>query len=70
MPEQRETYKGKEVVANDDATWLTIGGTQVEVSLDERSGRYQTRHLPYTDYESVLELAKQMIDNVPRFRSA
>lgn len=69
MPEQRENYKGKEIVIDtgDDQIQVRIDGSEIEVARDEVSGRYVTSLLPYTDYSSVVDLAKDVSDNVPDF---
>lgn len=71
MPEHREEHGGKTISIGGDDTnpTLTIDGQEVEVVRDEDVGRFTTLHLPYTSYETVLELAKQVIDNVPDFRT-
>ena len=69
MPEQRETYKGKEIVieTEDNTVQVRIDGKEIEVARDEASGRYATSLLPYTDYSSAVDLAKDVSDNVPDF---
>ena len=69
MPEQRENYKGKEIVIDtgDDQIQVRIDGSEIEVARDEDSGRYVTSLLPYTDYSSAVDLAKDVSDNVPDF---
>ena len=69
MPEQRENYKGKEIVIDtgDDQIQVRIDGSEIEVARDEVSGRYVTSLLPYTDYSSAIDLAKDVSDNVPDF---
>ena len=70
MPEQRENYKGKEIIVqtgDDQIIQVRIDGNEVEVARDETSGRYVTSLLPYTDYSSAIDLAKDVSDNVPDF---
>ncbi len=69
MPEQRETYKGKNIVIETAANTIQvrIDGKEIEVAQDESSGRYVTSLLPYTDYSSAIDLAKDVSDNVPDF---
>jgi len=70
MQEQRETYQGKEIVIRiaSNGPQLLIDKMDVDVSLDEITGRYSTHHLPYTDYASVLNLAKHLIDSQRELR--
>jgi hypothetical protein len=70
----KETYKSKEIsfeIPDDDShigeIHLEINGEHVHVTKME-DGRYATHLLPYADYSSVLELAKDLIDKVPQFR--
>lgn len=70
MPEERETYKDREIIVTEDDNGprLSIDGKDVEVLRDETSGQYGSSYLPYTDYPSVTELAKHLIDDSPNFR--
>ena len=69
MPEQRENYKGREIIVEtgDNQTKVQIDGNEIEVAQDESSGRYVTSLLPYTDYSSAIDLAKDVSDNAPDF---
>lgn len=71
MPEKRETYKGKEIVVRTrvNGPQMTIDQKEVVISYDEHTGRYATHFLPYTDYLSVMNLAKHLIESVPNFGS-
>ena len=71
MPDQQEEYKGNTIVVSEegDVPGLKIGDADIEVSVEEGTGRYSSPHLPYTDYPSVSDLAKQIIDVVPGFRT-
>ena len=71
MAEERETYKAWEIIAtaDDNEVRISIGGREVEVTREDRSKRYSTNLLPYTDYQSLVELAKQVIDHVPDFKT-
>lgn len=44
MPEQRENYKGREIIVEtgDNQTKVQIDGNEIEVAQDESSGRYVT----------------------------
>jgi hypothetical protein len=71
MTEQRETYKGKEIVVRTvfKKAQLFIDETNVDVSLDEHTGRFSTHYLPYTDYPTVMFLARHLIDSEQDFNS-
>ena len=66
MPEQSETHKGFKIVIDDDQDKLTIDDRQIDVSKAE-SGRYITSYMPYTEYESIMDLAKQVIEKAADF---
>ncbi|MBW4491682.1 MAG: hypothetical protein KME26_00940 [Oscillatoria princeps RMCB-10] len=70
MPEERRTYKNREILikTDDSEPQLLISGKQIDVARDAASGRYSTSYLPYEDYESIEELAKDVIDYVPSFK--
>ncbi|PCH98005.1 MAG: hypothetical protein COB85_02350 [Bacteroidetes bacterium] len=65
MAEQKETFKGFEIVI-DDNDKLTIDGASIEVAQSDE-GNYYTNYLPYTEYASLMELAKQTVDKAPGF---
>ena len=66
MPEQRGTHKKFEIVIDDDQDKLTINDRQIDVSKAE-SGKYITSYMPYTEYESIIDLAKQVIEKAADF---
>jgi hypothetical protein len=71
MTEQHETYKGKEIVVRTvfKKAQLFINEITVDVSLDEHTGRFSTHYLPYTDYPSVMFLARHLIDSEQNFNT-
>ncbi len=66
MPEQSGTHKGFKIVIDDDQDKLTIDDRQIDVTKAE-SGRYITNYMPYTEYESIMDLAKQLIEKAADF---
>ncbi|MDH3602443.1 MAG: hypothetical protein OEU26_22745 [Candidatus Tectomicrobia bacterium] len=71
MAEEQQTYKGRDIRISTEAgaTQLSIDGRNIDIVQDEDSGQYGTSYLPYRNYSSVVELAQQVIDYVPDFRS-
>lgn len=82
LQEQRENYKGREVFIKyvDGEPQLTIDGEGVDTftgQMLEQPGfffkggegpvTYSTSYLPFTDYSSVMEMARDLIDYVPDF---
>jgi len=47
----------------EDKPSLFIDEQQIEVVLDEASGRYATSSLPNSDYATLWDMAKDLIDN-------
>ena len=45
---------------------LTIDNVKIDVTVGD-SGKFSTSYLPYTTYNSVLDLAKAVIDHTPDF---
>ena len=66
MPEQKETYKGFKIVIDDGQNKLTIDDKEIDVSEAE-PGSYITSYMPYTEYKSIMELAKQVIEKAADF---
>lgn len=76
MVKQKEIYKGKEIVIEtNEHGEHHEHGSEISLSIDgepihvmKSNNRYSSHHLPYDDYDSVLALAKAIIDIVPSFR--
>jgi len=60
----RETYKERKIVIKsaNDGTRLYLDKKLVDTVQDPVSGKYTTYLLPFGDYTSLLDLAKEMID--------
>jgi len=65
MAEQKKTFKGFEIVIDDNEN-LAVDGKAIDVSKGE-NGNYYTSYLPYTEYPTLMELAQEVVDNVPDF---
>ena len=69
--ENDESVEGQSADSTDGAapvaaTDLKIGNISIEVSEGE-PGQFSTNHLPYTTYESIVDLAKAVIDDSAEF---
>jgi hypothetical protein len=75
----KETHKGFEIViedvgADDDQAMAAMAmaasqpmqNVKIDVTVGD-SGKFSTSYLPYTTYNSVLDLAKAVIDHTPDF---
>lgn len=84
MAQQRETYKGFEIVIEKPTTptpasgataagtpfagKLTIGPREIDV-VEAAPGIFITSYLPHTSYTSVADLAKAVIDHTEEFNT-
>lgn len=68
---QRIVYKGKEIIIqeNDNGSKdiegefkLFISGKRIELGKDKKSGKFVTGYLPFDDFSSLTEMAKEIID--------
>ena len=66
MAVEKELFQGCEILIEDKK--LTINGVEIDVVKAEL-GNYITSYLPYTDYETVSDLAKAIVRYAPNFRS-
>jgi hypothetical protein len=74
MTEKREAYKSREILietaeTDENQVRLSIDEKQIDVVRDENSGKYTTYILPYQEYSSIEDLAKDVIDYLPSFRT-
>lgn len=68
---QREVYKGWEIIVEPSEhgeVHVTIGGKPVHIMRDQFSGLCHAHDLPYYEAESVMDLARSIVDNVPSYR--
>lgn len=68
MASHRETYKGFEIDIEDD-TKLTINGKEIDYEYDNVENKWSSRYLPYTRYDSLLELAQAIARDTVEFIS-
>ena len=80
MDHRKEIYKDKEIVyeapatAEEDVTGSRSGEVHVRIDHQElhvirmEDGTYGTHLLPFQNYGSIEQLAKDVIDKVPQFR--
>ncbi|HSR51438.1 MAG TPA: hypothetical protein VLV83_11460 [Acidobacteriota bacterium] len=68
MGEERIRHKGKDIVIRkfpNRTPQLYVAGKKVPVFKDEKSGEYASTDLPYRNYKSLEELAKDYVEAVP-----
>jgi hypothetical protein len=77
LDQRKEIYKGKEIAYDIPATTQKDStGVEVHLKIDHEDlhvirmedGTYGTHLLPFQNYGSIEQLAKDVIDKVPQFR--
>ena len=66
MKARKESYKGCSIEIEDDAR-LTINGKDIDCKLDPRSRKWSSRYMPYTRYDTLLELAQSIVRDAAEF---
>ena len=66
MPAQRKTYLSRKININKNNE-LTINKKQIDYEHDRRERKWSSKYLPYTQYNSLLDLAKAIIRDSAEF---
>jgi hypothetical protein len=66
MPTITETFEACEIILEND-TKLTINGKQINFEHNPDSGKWFSRYLPYTEYDSLLDMARAIIHDTVEF---
>jgi hypothetical protein len=70
MVQKSEEYKGKHIVYPEDDSYgeleMIIDGQSVH-AIKMKDDKYGSHFLPYMHYNSITELAHEIIDKVPQF---
>ncbi len=67
MSVQQQTYKGHDIKIEDDEK-LTINEKEIEYVQDKDLGKWFSKHLPYTQYDSLEALAKAIAIDTAEFK--
>lgn len=68
---QRVNYKGQEIIIEENDSGnkdiegefrLSISGKKIDLCKDKKSGKFVTGYLPFDDFSSLTEMAKEIID--------
>ena len=62
----KETFDNCEIIIQDDDT-LSINGKHIVYEKNADTGKWLSRHLPYTEYNSLLDLAKAIVRDTVEF---
>lgn len=65
MPQKKDIYKGFEIVTEDDSR-LTIAGRRIDFEKTV-GGKYYTRILPYSEFDTLIELARHVVEDSADF---
>ncbi len=62
----KETFDNCEIIIQDDDT-LSINGKPIVYEKNMDTGKWLSRYLPYTEYDSLLGLAKAIVRDTVEF---
>lgn len=66
MADHKETFEGCTIEIKDDVN-LTINGKVINYQYDPVKKKFSTRYLPYTQYDSLLEMARAIAQHSVEF---
>jgi hypothetical protein len=62
----KETFDNCEIIIQDDVA-LSINGKPIGFKKNTETGKWLSRYLPYTEYDSLLDLAKAIVRDTVEF---
>lgn len=65
----KETFDHCEIIIQDDVA-LSINGKPISFEKNAETGKWLSRYLPYTEYDSLLDLAKAIVRDTVEFTHA
>ncbi|MFT5730864.1 MAG: hypothetical protein ACI8PB_005054 [Desulforhopalus sp.] len=66
MEPYKESYKGCEILISKNDT-LSINTKLIEYEFNASDNTWYSRYLPYSQYDSLLEMAKAIVSNAAEF---
>lgn len=66
MSHHKENFEGCNIEIKDDAN-LSINGKEIIYEYDGTKNKFSSRYLPYTQYDSLLELARAIARHTVEF---
>jgi hypothetical protein len=66
MKTHKETFKGREIEISAEGN-MTINGKQIDYEFDSSMNKWSTRYLPYSQYDSLLDMAKAVARDTEEF---
>ncbi len=67
MDVKQQTYKGHDIKIEDDVK-LIINEKEIEYFEDKEQGKWFSKYLPYTQYDSLEDLAKAIAVDTAEFK--
>ena len=67
MSVQQQTYKGHDIKIEDDVK-LIINNKEIDYLEDKEQGKWFSKYLPYTQYDSLEALAKAIAVDTAEFK--
>ena len=68
MGSKKETYENCEIRIEDDIQ-LFINQKAIDYVHDKDNKKWLSRYLPYTEYDSLIALAKAIVSDTAEFKS-
>ena len=69
MAGHKESYKGCSIVIEGDSG-LTINGKDIDCEHDVGSKKWSSKYMPYSRYDTLLDLAKSIVRDSAEFSGA
>lgn len=69
MAHHKEVFEGCDIEIKDD-TNLSINGKEIECEHDGEKNKWSSKYLPYTQYDSLLEMARAIVQHTVEFSNA
>jgi hypothetical protein len=66
MAHHKETFEGCNIEIKDDIN-LSINGKEINYEYDQVKNKFSSKYLPYTQYDSLLEMARAIAKHTVEF---
>ena len=66
MADYKESFEGCTIEIKNDVS-LSINGKEIDYQYDPAKKKFSSRYLPYTQYDSLLEMAKAIAQHTVEF---
>ncbi|HNO75497.1 hypothetical protein [Nitrosomonas mobilis] len=69
MAHHKEIFEGRTIEIKDGVN-LSINGKEIDCHHDRVKNKFYSKYLPYTQYDSLLELAREIAKHAAEFSHA